>query len=163
MAKKLANWPSPNINKVDKKLIIVYIKDRVKSNILYRTAWLCFVFLLLILINFNLAYAESKVYTEVNTEGGEVYTEITNIVNDKEVKVESDSQGEIKVEVKNGEVNIESNLEASPKVTILGVSEEETGEIEEETLSQVEEIQVKIFSFFENFFSRLQASFFFWR
>ncbi|KPJ70103.1 hypothetical protein AMJ51_02580 [Microgenomates bacterium DG_75] len=120
--------------------------------------------------SFGSVYAESEVYTKVQTEAtgdnASVHTEITNIVNQKEVKVESDDQGEIKVEVKDGEVNIESNTEASPTIVVSDVSEEEKTEgiekEEEEIINQVEEIQAKIFSFLENFFSRLRDSLAFW-
>ena len=111
------------------------------------------------------AYAESKVYTEVQTEAtGEnasVHTEITNIVNQKEVKVESDEQGEIRVEVKDGEVKVEST-EASPTVVITDLAEEEAIEEQEEIIDQTETVKEKIFSFLENCFSRLRDSLIFW-
>lgn len=112
------------------------------------------------------AYAGSEVYTEIKTEAtGEnasVHTEITNIVNEKKVRVESDEQGEIKVEVKNGEVKVEST-EASPTVIINDLTEEEAAEEKEEAVSQVEELQIKVVTFLENFFSRLRERLFFWR
>jgi len=124
-----------------------------------------FVFLLLMAFSLSFAYAESEVYTEVQTEAtgdnASVHTEITNIVNQKEVKVESDEPGEIKVEIKDGEVKIESNTEASPTVIISDLTEEEKKE--EEITNQIKEIQLKIFSFLENLFSRLRKSLLFWR
>lgn len=111
------------------------------------------------------AYAKSEVYTEVQTEvtgdDASVHTEITNIVNEKEVKVESDSPGEIKVGIKDGEVKIESNTEASPTVIISDLTEEEKKE--EEITNQIKKIQLKIFSFLENLFLRLRKSLLFWR
>ena len=118
-------------------------------------------------LNLGFAYAKSETYTEVQTEAtgdnASVHTEITNIVNEKEVKVESDEPGEIKVEIKNGEVKIESSSEASPKVTISDVSQEEAKGKREIVISQVKEVQKKIFSFLENFFLRLRNRFFFWQ
>ncbi|NIO10874.1 MAG: hypothetical protein GTO40_23850, partial [Deltaproteobacteria bacterium] len=64
----------------------------------------------LIFLSCAFVEAEAEVYTEVHTEAtgddASVHTEITNIVNQKEVKVESDEQGEIKVEIKDGEVKV---------------------------------------------------------
>lgn len=132
-----------------------------------RRIFLSFVLLVLIFSSLSFAYAKSETYTEVQTEAegdnASVHTEITNIVNQKEVKVESDEPGEIKVEVKNGEVKIESSPEASPKVTISDVSQEEVKGKKEIVISQVREVQKKIFSFLENFFLRLRERFFFWQ
>lgn len=118
-------------------------------------------------LNLGFAYAKSETYTEVQTEAtgdnASVHTEITNIVNEKEVKVESDSPGEIKVGINDGEVKIESNTEASPKVIISDLSEEEAKGKKEVIISQVKEVQKKIFSFLENFFLRLRDRFFFWQ
>lgn len=126
-----------------------------------------FVFLSLVFFSFSFAYAKSEVFTEVQTEAegdnASVHTEITNIVNEKEVKVESDEPGEIKVEIKDGEVKIESNPEASPKVTISDVSEEEVEEKEQAIVSQIREIRKEIVSFLESFFSRLHDRLFFWK
>ena len=103
-------------------------------------------FLLLTFSNFRFAEAKAEVYTEVNTEGGEVYTEIINIVNGKEVKVESDEQGEIKVEVKDGEVKVESDTKSSPTVVITDLDEEEemTEEEKKEVIEEIETVQEKI-------------------
>jgi len=119
------------------------------------------------IFSLSFVYAESEVYTEVQTEAtgddASVHTEITNIVNEKEVKVESDEPGEIKVEIKDSEVKIESSPEASSKVTISDLSEEEAEEKEQEVISQVREIQKKISSFLENFFLRFRDIFSFWK
>lgn len=126
-----------------------------------------FVFLLLMFLNLGFAYAKSETYTEVQTEAtgdnASVHTEITNIVNEKEVKVESDSPGEIKVGINDGEVKIESNTETSPTVTISDVSEEEAKGKKEVMISQVKEVQKKITSFLESFFLRLRDRFLFWK
>jgi hypothetical protein len=127
---------------------------------------LSFILFCLTFFSFGFAYATSEVYTEVKTEAtGEnasVHTEITNIVNQKEVRVESDQQGEIKVEVKDGEVKVEST-EASPTVVISDLTEGEATEEEGEAINQVEELSTKIIIFLENFFSRLRERLFFWR
>jgi len=129
-----------------------------------RSVFLSFVFLPLAIFNFGFAQAKSEIYTETHTEAtgndASVHTEITNIVNQKEVKVESDKPGEIKVEVKNGEVKIESSPEASPTVI---TSDSGEGEETETAVSRVEQIQKKIFSYLENFFSHLRKTLFFWR
>lgn len=117
--------------------------------------------------SFGFAYAKSEVYTEVQTEAegdnASVHTEITNIVNEKEVKVESDEPGEIKVEIKNGEVKIESTPEASPKVTVADVNEEEAKGKREVMINQVKEVQKRIASFLKSFFSRLRDRLLFWK
>ncbi len=118
--------------------------------------------------SFGFAYAESEVYTEIQTEAtgdnASVHTEITNIVNQKEVKVESNSPGEIKVEINNGEVKVESNTEVSPTVVVSDLTEEEIKAREEkEPNEQIREIREKISTFLENLFSRLRKALSFWR
>jgi hypothetical protein len=111
----------------------------------------------------NSANVETVIETEVSGENASVHTEITNIVNDKETKVESDQPGEIRVEVKNGEVKVESSPEVQPTVVITDLTQEETEEKTEEAVSQVKEIQIRISSFLENLISRLRNTLFFWR
>jgi len=116
-----------------------------------------------VISNFNATNVETVVKNEATGDNASVHTEITNIVNDKEVKVESNEPGEIKVEIDNGEVKVEST-EASPTVTITEREEDEMTEEEKEAvIEEVETFQQKIVSFFEDFFSRFQAKFFFWR
>lgn len=122
------------------------------------------VFLPFVISNFNSTSVETVVKNEASGENASVHTEITNIVNDKEVRVESDEQGEIKVEVKDGEVKVESNTQSSPTVVISDLDEEEmTEEEKEEAIEEIETIQEKIITFFDNFFSRLRTRLFFWQ
>lgn len=122
------------------------------------------IFLILIFSSSSFVYGESKTYTEVQTEvGGDnasVHTEIDSVVNGKEVKIESDSLGEIKVEVENGEVKVESDTEASPTVIISDLDEKEKKEAEEEKkIGKFKEVQEKIAVFLENFITRLRQFF----
>jgi len=117
----------------------------------------------MVISNFNSTNVETVVKNEASGENASVHTEVTNIVNGKEVKVESNEPGEIKVEVNNGEVKVESTG-ASPTVTITEKEEKEmTEEEKEEVIEEVETFQQRIISFFEDFFSRLQTKIFFWR
>ena len=109
------------------------------------------------------AESEVRVKNEVSGDNATVETKITNIVNDKEVRVESDQPGEIKVEVKNGEVKVESSPEAQPTVIITDLTQEESEEQAEEAVSQVGKIQRRILAFWENWLSRLRETLFFWR
>jgi len=128
-----------------------------------KKAFLGFIFLPMVISNFNATNVETVVKNEATDDNASVHTEITNIVNDKEVKVESNEPGEIKVEVNNGEVKVEST-EASPTMTITEREEEEmTEEEKEEVVEKVETFQQRIITFFEDFFSRFQAKLFFWR
>jgi hypothetical protein len=112
----------------------------------------------------NTSHVETTIKTEATGENASVHTEITNIVNGKETRVESDQPGEIRVEVKNGEVKVESSSDIQPTITISGGSDEEVeilGE-EVEVKTQAEEIRTKIVNFFEDLVSRLRRTLFFW-
>lgn len=69
------------------------------------------------------ANVETVVNNQVSGENSSVHTEITNTVNGKTTKVVSDKQGEIKVQVKNGEeanitqTNVSKTPINSPSVT----------------------------------------------
>ena len=109
------------------------------------------------------AESEVRVKNEVPGENATVETKITNIVNDKEVRVESDQPGEIRVEVKNGEVKVTSSPEVQPTI-IIGQEEQENQENQEEQeeiASRVKEIRTRILAFWESFISRLKKAFFF--
>jgi hypothetical protein len=108
------------------------------------------------LIVSNTSQVETTVKTEVAGENASAHTEITNIVNGEETKVVSDEPGEIKVEVKDGEVKIESSSEVQPTVVISEPSQEEIEEKKEETSNRVEEMKERVFSFFENWLGRLR-------
>jgi hypothetical protein len=110
---------------------------------------------------------ETVVKSEATGDDASVHTEITNTVNDKEVRVESNEPGEIKVEVNNGEVKVEST-QASPSVIINDLSKESPTdegkeEMKKEMVEEMKTIQDKIITFLEDFFSRLQTKLFFWR
>lgn len=98
---------------------------------------------LLPIIVTNSASVSTKVENVVS--GGETRTEITNIVNGKEVHVESSEPGEIRVEVKNGEVKIETSASAS--IDELEIMEKE------------ESLKNRIYSFFNKLFLRLSRFF----
>lgn len=119
---------------------------------------LAFVILPLVISNTGSAQVETVVRNEVSGENASVETEITNVVNQKEVRVESNQPGEIRVEVKDGEVEIESSPEASPTVTIS----ESTGEVKGETQA-IRRIKLRLFSFWSNLLSRLRSRLFFWQ
>lgn len=104
--------------------------------------------------------AESVVRTEVSGENATVHTEITNIVNDKEVKVESDQPGEIKVEVKDGEVKIETSPSITPTIIIENQENQEVQE-NQERFKIVEKIRIEIRSFLDNLFLRISRFFHF--
>ena len=108
------------------------------------------------LIVSNTSQVETTVKTEVSGENASAHTEITNIVNGEETKVVSDEPGEIKVEVKDGEVKIESSSEVQPTVVISAPSQEEVEEKKEEVTNRVEEMKERVFSFFENWLGRLR-------
>jgi hypothetical protein len=132
-----------------------------------KKAFLGFIFLPAVISNFNATNVETVVKNEASGENASVHTEITNIVNDKEVKVESNEPGEIKVEMNNGEVKVEST-QASPHVIINDLPEESPTdegkeEMKKEMVEEMEIIQDKIITFLEDFFSRLQTKLFFWR
>lgn len=131
-----------------------------------KKTFLSLAFLPLVISNFDSAEVKTIIETEATGENASAHTEITNIVNGKEVKVESDQPGKIRVEVKDGEVKIESSPDAKPTIIISDESDEEIevlGEEEKiEVESQVEEIRTKIVSFFGNLISRLRKSLFFW-
>ena len=117
-----------------------------------RKILLSFVFLPLVVS--NTSNVETDITTEATGENASVHTEITNIVNGEETHVESDQPGEIKVEVKDGEVKVESSSDVQPTITI---SEPNQGEM----TSRVEGIKERVFSFFEDLISRLKKTFFF--
>lgn len=120
----------------------------------------------MVISNFNYSDINSVTKSEATGENASVHTEVTNIVNDKVIKVESNEPGEIKVEVHNDEVKIESSPESSPQVTITNLSEEDKEEMlkeTEEVISKTEQIQTTISSFLENIFSRLYETLVFWR
>ncbi len=112
-------------------------------------------FLTLALFPIFISSAESVVKTEVSGENAQVHTEITNIVNDKEVKVESNQPGEIKVEVKDGEVKIETSPSITPTVTVSHSEEK----IETEERKIVKRVRLRISSFLGNLFSRISRLF----
>jgi len=113
------------------------------------------------LIVFNTSQVETTVKTEVSGENASVHTEITNIVNGEETHVESDQPGEIKVEVKDGEVKVESSSEVQPTIIIAEPSPTEVEEKKEEVSNRVEEMKERFISFFEDLISRLRKAFFF--
>lgn len=121
---------------------------------------LSLVFLPLAIYNFNSSDIESVVKSEASGENASVKTEVTNIVNQNVTRVVSTQSGEIKVEVKNGEVKVESSPEASPTVIISKQGEEATNQAEEqETINRVNEVKSKIFSLLEDFFSKFRNIF----
>lgn len=99
------------------------------------------------------------VETEASGDKASVHTEITNIVNGQETQVESDQPGEIKVEVKDGEVKVESSSEVQPTIIL----DQEGEEKKEEMINQTETIKTRIINFFENLISRLKEKFSFFR
>lgn len=108
----------------------------------------------IIISNAYASSAESVVKTEVSGENATVHTEITNIVNEKEVKVESNQPGEIKVEVKDGEVKIETSPSITPTIIIENQENQERFKI-------VEKIRIEIRSFLNDLFSRISRLFHF--
>lgn len=119
------------------------------------------VFLPLLISDVNFAKVETVVKNEASGENASVKTEITNIVNQNVVEVESTSPGEIKVKVQDGEVEVESSAEASPTVVIRELDEEEAKEAEEEIIGQTENVKNQIFSFIAELFSNLSRFFHF--
>ena len=108
-------------------------------------------FLPLLANSVNSANVETVIRTEATGENASVRTEITNIINGEVTHIESTSPGEIKVEVKNGEVKIESSDEVSPTVTIG--REREIEETQGRVFQQVENIKNRVFYFIRNLFS----------
>jgi hypothetical protein len=117
----------------------------------------------------GLVEAEVEVYNEVHTEAqgsnASVHSEITTVVNGEETKVESDQPGEIKVEVKDGEVKVETDPEINPTVIVSDpepdptVFEHQKAEIETQesaALNRLTAMRSKISRFFKNLFSRLK-------
>jgi hypothetical protein len=125
-----------------------------------RKVLLSFVFLPLVIS--NTSNVQTNVKTEATGENASTHTEITNIVNGEETYVESDQPGEIKVEVKDGGVKVESSSAVQPTVVTAESSQEEVEEKKEQMISRVEEIKEKVFSFFESLVSRLRNTLFFW-
>ena len=124
------------------------------------------IFLPLVITNTGQAEVETIIKNEVSGENASTKTEVTNIVNDKEVRVESDQPGEIRVEVKNGEVKVESSSEAEPTIIISGKESEEIEVLKEkeiEVKNKAEALRIKIDHFFKDLFSRLRQSLFFWQ
>jgi hypothetical protein len=128
---------------------------------------LCFVSALILLIVFSsrLVEAKAEVYNEVHTEAqgssASVHSEITTVVNGEEAKVVSDQPGEIRVEVNDGDVQIESEPEVTPTVIISEstAADQQKAEIKKEkpeAFSRLTRVQSTIISFFENLFSRLK-------
>ena len=117
--------------------------------------------LFLPLIVFNTSQVETTVKTEVTGENASAHTEITNIVNGEETHVESDQPGEIKVEVKDGEVKVESSQAVSPTITTGEADEQEAERIQIRAFRQVEEMKNKVFDFMSNLFSKIFAVFHF--
>lgn len=110
------------------------------------------------LIISNTSQVETTVKTEATGENASTHTEITNIINGEETHVESDQPGEIKVEVKDGEVKVESSSEVQPTIFVSEPSQEETKEERKEVFGQVEAIKERLFSLIEVLFSRLRES-----
>lgn len=107
------------------------------------------------------ANVKTIINTQVSGESSSVNTEIVNTVNQKTTKIETDQVGEIKVEIINDEVKIETSPEISPKITI---SQEETVkgetiEVENEPLMPITDKKNKFFSFFRNLFSKFAKIF----
>lgn len=109
-------------------------------------------FLPLVIYNFNSSKIESVVKSEASGENASVKTEVTNIVNQNVTRVVSTQSGEIKVEVNDGQVKVESSPEVTPVITISKLSEEEA-------MSQIEEIKTGLFSFFENLVAKISRVF----
>lgn len=120
---------------------------------------LSLIFLPLVISNFNSSSIESVVRSEATGENASVKAEVTNIVNQNVTRVVSTQSGEIKVEVHDGTVKIESSPEVTPIITIYQLSEEEAKKTEEEAMSQVEEMKTGLFSFFENLFAKISRVF----
>ena len=112
-------------------------------------------FLPLVISNFNSSSIKSVVKSEATGENASVKAEVTNIVNQNVTRVVSTQSGEIKVEVTNGTVKIESSPEVTPIITISQLSEEEVKKTEEEAMSQIEEMKTGLFSFFENLIAKI--------
>ena len=116
-------------------------------------------FLPLVISNFNSSDIESVVRSEASGENASVKTEVTNIVNQNVTRVVSTQSGEIKVEVNDGQVKVESSPEVTPVITISKLSEEEVEKTEEKAMSQIEEIKTGLFSFFENLVAKISRVF----
>ena len=89
-------------------------------------------FLPLVISNFNSSNIELVVKSEATGENASVKAEVTNIVNQNVTRVVSTQSGEIKVEVHDGEVKIESSPGVTPIITISQLGEEEVKKTEEE-------------------------------
>lgn len=120
---------------------------------------LSLIFLPLVISNFNSSSIESVVKSEATGENASVKAGVTNIVNQNVTRVVSTQSGEIKVEVHDGTVKIESSPEVTPIITIYQLSEEEVKKTEEEAMSQVEEMKTGLFSFFENLIAKISRVF----
>ncbi len=105
----------------------------------------------------NSSRVETVIRAEATGENASVKTEITNIVNGEVTHLESTCPGEIKVEVKNGEVNVESDTEVPP--TIDYPDEQEVKDIQPKALQPIENIKNKVFSFISGLFSRVLGIF----
>lgn len=116
-------------------------------------------FLPLVISNFNSSNVESVVKSEASGENASVKTEVTNIVNQNVTRVVSTQSGEIKVEVNDGQVKVESSPEVTPVITISKLSEEEVEKTEEKAMSQIKEIKTGLFSFFENLVAKISRVF----
>ena len=120
---------------------------------------LSLIFLPLVISNFNSSSIESVVKSEATGENVSVKAEVTNIVNQNVTRVVSTQSGEIKVEVNDGTVKIESSPGVTPIITISQLSEEEVKKTEEEAMNQIEEMKTGLFSFFENLLAKISRVF----
>ncbi|HUS52230.1 MAG TPA: hypothetical protein VMX77_02060 [Candidatus Bathyarchaeia archaeon] len=116
-------------------------------------------FLLLLATSVNAADVETVVRTEATGKNASAKTEITNIVNGKVTKVESTGSGEIRVEVENGEVKVESDKKVLPAITTTQADKQEAEKVQEEVSQRIERVKNKIFVLFRNLFSKISGIF----
>ena len=109
---------------------------------------LAFISLASVISNTNSSNIKSIIRNEVSGENATVKSEVTNVVNQNVTRVESNQPGEIKVEVKNGEVKVETSPAIIPTITTFKV---------EESTSPAK----GFFSFFDELFQRISKLFVF--
>lgn len=105
----------------------------------------------IIISNTSSSYVSSEARTEVNGENASAKTEIITNVNGTETRVESNQPGAVKVEVKNGEVKIETSPSISPTITISTPTSVVTGAV----FGEVNKVPQNIFSLIKDIVSKI--------
>ncbi len=124
---------------------------------------LTFISLSSFISNTNVSNVESVIRNEVSGQNASVKSEVTNVVNQNVTRVESNQPGEIKVEVKDDQVKIETSPEITPTITTYKL-EELTITPEPTMAEEREQIEQKvngIFSFVDDLFKKISQLFVF--